>query len=345
MIYPWNNRTTVITLVIMLTTTAICQAQVKTPVSSVKETPAIKNTDLRKQNNIPIKTSTIPATGLKELGKDIVNKLSPGKDLTVVIDDIVDRSTSSDNIYTVHYTLINCGTDDIDITGVVMQGKFSTGKPAGGVTLTANVLNGSSPVLKSGTSFSGTMGTSSKELYANGGPYKLILTADASNKIAESNEKNNTAEAAVVGHLPEPPPLCDPAKKQDIIITNISITKHDKQNNRIEFSYTVKNIGQGYATISQIRAEGTIRKTLGGEVVSTPQTCKCQGTPSSQASKLLQPNESYTFVNDNFPYNYCFLNDLEPGKNYTLILTISCFCAEASTSNNSSFVTFIAPQN
>ncbi|HMR91817.1 MAG TPA: CARDB domain-containing protein [Chitinophagaceae bacterium] len=342
-IHPLDNRAAIIMLVVMLAITSICRAQANTSTKPVKETTEIKNPGINTQIKVADKKlGTTP----KVIDKDIVSKYkvvtpTKGKDLTVVIDKVVDNSTSSLNKYTVQYTLINCGTEDIDITGVTMQGKFSGNKPGGGTSLTPDVLKGNN-VLKPGSYFNGTMTAASQELYTTENLYKYVLMADASNKIAEANENNNTAEATVKGHLPPPPSVCDPANKQDIIFTAASVTKYVEHLNRMEFSYTVKNVGLGYATLTHISVKAEIT-ALGGKVVSTAQTCQCLGKNASKGPKILQPGESYTFVNDEFPYSYCSLDGLESGVWYTLNLTIETFCPEVSTDNNRTAVQFKKP--
>lgn len=327
MMVSLKSRTVGTTLAVMLATTSFCHAQINNTTNAVKEGPAIKKTEINTQKTIPVKTSTIPKNGLKELDKDIVSKLSPGKDLTVVIDNIVDKSTNSDNIYSVHYTLINCGTDDIDITGVVMQGKFSTGQAAGGIALTTNVLNGS-PVLKSGMSFKGTMSPSSQELYTNGGPYKYILMADASNKIAESNEKNNTAEVIINAHIPPPAKPKDPNLKPDLIITSLSLDYTE----RLQVNYTIKNIGEWHVDLKKVNIQG---------VIELPNNIYVSGGCGAQvytlaAPKNLNPGESYSS-------SFSCSSSLTSGQNYIYKLTVSTTVPESVTSNNTASGGFNKP--
>lgn len=327
MLVSLKSRTIGTTLALMLATSAACLAQVSTSTKPVKETTEIKNPGINTQIKIADKK---PGTTPKVLEKDPALKYlpattTPGKDLMVVIDKIVDNSTSSENKYVIHFTLINSGSEDIDITGVVMQGKFSTGETGGSMAFSKGIL-------KSRTWVHGTMGTSSYYLYNNAGSQKYILTADATNKIAETNEKNNMSEDTVVGHIP-PPPVSDPALKPDLIISGITVVA---TNDVLHVDYMITNIGKGPVDLKAVGVTGTIElpnKQFVGN--------GCGGAVYTLAApKSLDPGKSYS---SSFTCN----KSLASGKQYVYILTLNTnggyVINESNTANNSSSFQFTKP--
>ena len=322
MIYPLNNRATVIIPAIILAITTICRAQIQEPPK-----PKTPNTQIKD----PIPVSSNDILNAKKVSVN-VPRLVRGKDLRVVIDNVIDNSTNSANQYTVKYTLINSGTEDIDITGVAMQGKFSTGQAAGGTTFgaqfIASVLNGD-PILRAGESLQAGILATGYELYTNSGPYKYILTADATNKIAEANENNNSAEVQVTAHIP-PPAAPDPALKPDLIIASLSVNYTDMLN----ISYTIKNIGQGAVDLKRASVSGTIEKPNN---IYVSGGC---GFPAYMllAPKSLAPGESYS---SSFPCS----SDLISGQQYVYILTVGSTyeVPESNTTNNTASVQFTKP--
>lgn len=322
MTYPSNNRTIMITIALILTTNAVCLAQIQQP-------PKV-NTINKQINNPVLKSADDDIQSIINYSKRIkVDFARPvkGKDLKLVINNVADNSTESQNKYSIQYSLINNGTEDIDITGIAMQGKFSDGQVAGGMSLTAlfitNALN-ANPVLQPGEALQSVINVSNNTLYNNGGPYKYILKADDDNIIPEANENNNTAEVSITAHIP-PPASPDPSLPPDLIISDLSVN----YTNMVNINYTIKNIGQGIIDLKKISVEGEILSAgagCGGSVYTL-------GTPKS-----LAPGESYS-------RSFSCTKNLTSGQQYVYKLTVSSTYSvpESNTNNNTASVQFTKP--
>ncbi len=318
MIPPLNSRTTMIMLAITLATTSISQAQIKDPPNLKTPNTQIKNPTLVSSNDI-VDTKRI-----------FINISRPvrGKDLKLVINNVADNSTASENKYSVQYSIINNGTEDIDITDIAMQGNFSNGQAAGGTTLTAlfitNVLN-TNPILRPGEALQSTINVTNYTLFTNGGPYKYILKADHANIIPEVNENNNTAEVPVTAHIP-PSAAPDPNLKPDLIITDLSV---NYSNNMVRINYTIKNIGEGSIDLKKIGVNGNIA----GVGAACGKDVYTLLTP-----KNLAPGESHSG-------SFNCTKSLVSGQQYVYELTVSSTYAvpESNTSNNTASVQFTKP--
>ncbi|MES2427868.1 MAG: hypothetical protein V4560_12895 [Bacteroidota bacterium] len=133
-----------------------------------------------------------------------------GKDLKIVLASI-DKNSSNfaiavAGIYTINFDLINSGTEDIDITGVGVQGYLNNAagnviSAQGGYTLKTGAPNfPANPVLHPGEKYQGKLLERGFDPSYNNGN-KLVIKVDNSNAIAETNENNNTLEIPVTGKL------------------------------------------------------------------------------------------------------------------------------------------------
>lgn len=133
-----------------------------------------------------------------------------GKDLRVALASI-EKNTSNfaigaAGIYTINFDLINAGGEDIDITGVVVQGYLnnatgSASYPQGGYVLKTGAPNfPANPVLRPGEKYRGQFLKTGFNPVDNNGN-KFVIKVDNSNIVAESNENNNTLEIPVMGSL------------------------------------------------------------------------------------------------------------------------------------------------
>lgn len=150
-------------------------------------------------------------------------------DLTIIINQIEDNSIPRQNQFTVHYTITNIGTEDIN--RYVGNGKsfYLKGYFSGPTIETASFwgnANGTtdnfqmisfedthtgSATLKPGESSKGTIKVCKfnpayydYSIYLNPANYKFVLQVDSKNEIAESNENNNTAEYSLPPHVNNP---------------------------------------------------------------------------------------------------------------------------------------------
>lgn len=128
------------------------------------------------------------------------SQLVAGKDLTIRIDRFVDNSVLDKNIFQVYYTVMNLGTEDIDLSQVPVKlnGTFyelavNIFRPDGQLTALAGP---GGAVLKSGASVSGDFPISIQTLRTNI-QHRYVLKVDCMEKLPEANENNNTAEVMV----------------------------------------------------------------------------------------------------------------------------------------------------
>ncbi len=154
----------------------------------------------------------LPASGVV---KPSISKigLSPGKDLMVIIDSVVDKSTSTNPDVKVYFSLVNSGVADIDIKNITVQ-SYLDGAPAGGYGIASALFNNTSSILHSGDKWN-------DRVYSTGLPFKVTqmnvtnplqplfvnhtynysIKADADNLIAETNENNNSASVSIAGRF------------------------------------------------------------------------------------------------------------------------------------------------
>lgn len=189
----------------------------------------------------------------------LVNSTMPGPDLTITINNIVYNAGS----HTIDYVLKNSGTTSIDLKQVVLQGDIyksdgSYVKAGGGITLaTAGILN-------AGDLYNGRLICSGDKLF-NNIAYTYRLTADHTNVIAELNETNNTASAALKGYVNPVsaatlsiPTVMATAVQPDLNITKGAMTRNPDGSYTVY--YTVANSGQGALRVgvNGIRLKGEV---------------------------------------------------------------------------------------
>lgn len=137
------------------------------------------------------------------------------------------------------------------------------------------------------------------------GTHRIVITADPDNKIAETDENNNTSECVwEVVSLPPPPPF-------DLAVTNVSVSPQSgPPGTDFQFTVTVKNIGGAYF-----------------DVLNT--TCQ-PGTGFNK--QYLEENESVTRT-------YTIPGTMTPGEK-TITCAVTAFKPEENKSNNSMSATF-----
>ncbi|GAB2829884.1 CARDB domain-containing protein [Ferruginibacter profundus] len=198
-----------------------------------------------------IKISTItpkqalPASGAAKQPISKIN-LNPAKDLTVLIDSVVDNSTNTNTDVKVYFSVANTGIADIDIKGITIQ-SYLDGAPLGGFVLIASLFNNSSSVIHSGEKWN-------DRVYSTVFPYKVTrmnisnplqplivnrtynysIKADANNLIAETNEGNNTASVSIAGRFVP--------KTKDLAIAGLKV-EYNAVNKEYGVSCAIGNIG------------------------------------------------------------------------------------------------------
>ncbi len=112
----------------------------------------------------------------------------------------------SAGIYTINFEVINAASENIDITGVVVQSYLNNAAGSnisaqGGYVLKAGAPNfPASPILRPGEKYRGQFIKTGFNPVDNNGN-KLSIKIDNSNTIAEINEANNTLDIPVTGNL------------------------------------------------------------------------------------------------------------------------------------------------
>jgi hypothetical protein len=216
--------------------------------------------------NAQLKKST-PAITQKMEGK--IASLPPDKrtDLALSITSIEDNSTPRQNQYTVHYTITNVGTEDINryVNGhsIALSGYFSG--PSTEIASLWGNMNGaasnfpmvaledthnSSSVLKPGESSRGTVkickfnpSPYDYSVYLNPVNYKFLLKLDSKDEISESNEDNNTAQIQLPLHR---------NTDADLFLTGVTVivqTGNDNKeanNSDVTFSFSPYQVATNY---------------------------------------------------------------------------------------------------
>ncbi|MBS1660038.1 MAG: hypothetical protein JST68_03200 [Bacteroidetes bacterium] len=173
-----------------------------------------------------------------------------GKDLKVSLISIQKDPSSfaigSAGIYTINFEMVNSGTENIDITGVIIQsylinaaGNFSN--PQGGYSLIPGAPNfPEKPILHPGDKYQWKFVKNGFDPAQNNGN-KFVIKVDNGNAIAEINEANNTLEIPVIGNLES---SSAPLPDLTFQVTRIApVTGSTYLNTSVEI-YLV-NIGQG----------------------------------------------------------------------------------------------------
>lgn len=270
---------------------------------------------------IPPKKLTQTATA------ELYYAAADGKDLRVVINKINDSSGATNTFYIVHYSIINSGNVDLDISNIVLQGVInrvgtSINFPSGGMMLTPAHLNNTT-VLHPGESYQGKMNASITQVLT-GVPYKYVLTADHSNRIAEVNESNNTSEVQLQPH-----------KQPDIIPNNLKAV-YNTQAGRWEISYELTNSGKNPIDLNYVNLQGYFYAVI---PYGPPEGGCGRNVSSGSGPTLLNPGETYTgsFI--------CTQHNLHHGKeyDYSLTFTSNYPVPELNIANNKATVRVIAP--
>lgn len=190
-------------------------------------------------------------------------KLAPGKDLTIVIDTVIDRSTATKSDVDVYYSIINSGLADIDIKNISIQ-LLINGTYATASATAAPVFTNSSSVLHSGQKWNDRNYNSglgfkvtvmrlsdvTQPLFVNQA-YNISLLADADNNIAETYENNNSASASVTGHYV--PSIVD------LAIGSLTV-KYNAANKNYDVSCRIGNVGTTAVDINQLKYWDCVNK-------------------------------------------------------------------------------------
>lgn len=134
-----------------------------------------------------------------------INQPTKGVDLKIELESIEKNNNNFDiglaGIYTINYHIVNAGLKEINITNLSIQAYLNTTMtPQGGYSLVPDLLaqSGSNGVLHAGQKYKGKI---VRFGYDPSGAGTFILKIDDNNKIAESNENNNSIEIPVRGNL------------------------------------------------------------------------------------------------------------------------------------------------
>ncbi|MEI9954845.1 MAG: CARDB domain-containing protein [Ferruginibacter sp.] len=196
--------------------------------------------------SLPITSKQVlPASGVV---KPPLSKIAsnPAKDLTVIIDSVVDNSTNTNTNVKVYFSVANTGIADIDIKGITIQ-SYLDGAPLGGFGLIESLFSNSSSILHSGQKWN-------DRVYATVFPYKVTqmnisnplqplivnrtynysIKADANNSIAETNEGNNTVSISIAGRFVP--------KTKDLAISGLKV-EYNAVNKEYSVSCAIGNIG------------------------------------------------------------------------------------------------------
>lgn len=197
-------------LIFYLLVTSIAHGQktlVKNDSLQIKGTPVLvkPTTDLNVKSNVSNQNPvTIVNNSNLKTTSVILNAPIQGKDVRIAINSINDISTSTQNKYVVHYTIMNGGTENFHTGYTRLRSYLYTNSgtriPTNGDTL---FMHNPQQTLTSGNATSGVLTIYSNFLYTNGS-YKVMVMADAENLVAEANETNNSAEKSVSAHVPPP---------------------------------------------------------------------------------------------------------------------------------------------
>lgn len=187
----------------------------------------------------------LPASGV---AKPSISKITsnPAKDLTVIIDSVVDKSTNTNTDVKVYFSIANTGIADIDIKGITIQ-SYLDGAPLGGFGLIASLFNNSSSILHSGQKWNDRVYSTAfqykvtqvnianplQPLTVNR-TYNYSIKADANNLIAETDEGNNTASVSIAGRFVP--------KNKDLAISGLKV-EYNTANKEYSVSCAIGNIG------------------------------------------------------------------------------------------------------
>lgn len=196
--------------------------------------------------SLPITSKQVlPASGAAKLPISKTGT-NPAKDLTVIIDSVVDISTTTNTDVKVYFSVVNTGLADIDIKGITIQ-SYLDGAPVGGFGLIASLFTNSSSILHSGQKWNDRVYSTAflykvtqlnisnplQPLVANR-TYNYSIKADANNLIAETNEGNNTANVSIAGRFVP--------KTKDLAISGLKV-EYNAVNKEYSVSCAIGNIG------------------------------------------------------------------------------------------------------
>lgn len=202
------------------------------------------------------------------LKTEVGNNLKVITDLTVTIDKVDDAYNPPyipNPRYDVHYTVTNSGTEDINGLLVGLQANFY--KSDGTLVLGNTNFGLAGPIaeqnegriIKPGVKVQRVVSVSPQQpLYFNAS-YKLVLTVDSQNKIAEGNENNNTSERPITPHSDYP--------ETDYFLTGVTFniqTGNDNKeatNSDVDFNFRTGGGTMMYRYLSyqkEIKANSTV---------------------------------------------------------------------------------------
>lgn len=314
-------------LLLLITSVAVTRSQIKTDTSFRKQkSPVLVNkTVAQPQTTSP--SLTPPKKVMQTATSDVVLLPTEGKDLRIVIDKMEDVSGNTNTFYLVHYSVINSGTVDLDISNITVQGAFnkngtSINYQAGGWVLTPAYLNNRT-LLRPGESFQGEMNASLSHVLVDGS-FTYTLIVDNNNRIAEADENNNKAQLAIQPH-----------KQPDLIPTNLKVI-FNPQTGKWDISYVLTNAGKNPIDLNYVSFQGYFDAVI----PYGPPIGGCGFTMGSLSGPtILNPNENYT---GSFS---CTQNNLRSGKeyDYSLTFTSNYPVPELTTANNKAVIRITAP--
>jgi len=243
------------------------------------------------------KTITLPTSKIEMTGK-----LST-TDLTISIDKIDDvfnpAYTTVSPRYDVHYTVTNIGTEDISGLLIGLQANFYK---SDGTQILGNTNFGlAGPiaeqnevrVIKPGAKVQRIVSVYPQQpLYFNAS-YKLVIVADNQNKIAESNESNNTAERVIVPHSDYP--------ETDYFLTKVTLTiqtgndNKEAKNSDVNFYFRTGDGIKNYWHVNynnEIKINSTTTISINNEGTSS------EGITNYTANNTLQYYKQHGFITD-----------------------------------------------
>ena len=299
----------------------IDSAGIKKSTLPIKANKAVVEPQSQQQPTQPVNPSLAPPKKVMQTATSQVVVLpTEGKDVKIQVDQMMDSSGVTNTVYVVRYSIINTGTQAIDITraglqGTITQAGHSAIIPSGGTTVIAADL-GNHPVLQPGEKFSGRMlaGTD-MPLIGSGYTYHLSLSVNG-----DVNAANNTADINLQGH-----------KQPDLVPDNLHVTYNA---GHWEISFRLNNTGTNPIDLAKVSMQGYFV-----EVVPTGPNAGGCGFNVTTQSTMLNPGQSYSGS-----FN-CGQNNLHSGKdyNYQLIFTSYYPVPELSTTNNTASVRVTAP--
>lgn len=225
-------------------------------------------------------------TKLPEPNKTVITALKM-TDLTVTIDridDVYSSAVTANPRYDVHYTVTNSGTEDITGAYINLRADFYK---SDGTVITGNsdfALAGPLEeqneirVIKPGALVHRTVSVNPQQPLYFDVAYKLVLRADWKNKIAETNENNNTAERSIIAHSDYP--------ETDYFLTGVTFniqTGNDNKegiNSDADFNFRT---GNGILTYRYFSYQGEIK--VNSTVSIQPNQCMIPNPPGPFSSQ------------------------------------------------------------